>query len=475
MERKPLIVIPVYRGHMARLMAYSGVISRLATGGANVLVLTPQGEQSSLRKLLPSENIIFEQISLSGSGLSNRWDRIYRYWFQTLLPTASSSARLQAIKTEQPLRYWLITRLPHPVMKRLERFWVNIRRLIFSADKFASNLEKYPIDLIVAGSMGRTFEDFILLRYAHTKNIHTLCTVQSWDTLTTKEFDFELPDRLTVWNPANRQTAIDLFHYEKDDVAIVGVPQFDYYFERASYETRSQWFSHFGLDPARELLFVTGQGGHVHRNLQEVLETLATGIANNSFIKPVQVLVRPHPAVYFGDVAGQGTESDLQAYEKLSPHIKCNRPVRSDTLISTDTSVSEHLVLANNLYHAAMLIDFYGTLAVEACVMDRPVIYADVRSSFGYAPNQSVRSTHRGIDYRDYEHLKYVFSMDGAKTAYNSVELINFINRYLRDPSLESAGRKAITNAFCYKSDGKASERLASVILNFSNGVWEQN
>lgn len=471
MSDRPRIMIPISRDHMCRLMVYSGVIEQLASLDASIIVLTPGGNDSPLRESLKCDHVVIDDLRLPRERLGFYWYRIYRYLFLTLIPTHASQAQAKAIKTRQPFRYWLIVTIPRPVMRFLERLWVAVRRAMLPVQLYASVFKKHDPDLVVVGSMGRYLEDYYLLRYARCHGIRSVCTIQSWDRLTTKEFELERPQRFTVWNPANRQTLVETYGYREHDVAIVGVPQFDFYLKSTNLIPRDTWLAQYGLDPNRELLFVTAQGGHVHRNLHEVVEALAEGIANGRFIKPVQVLVRPHPAVYFGDTPGQGTEGDLREYERLSPYVKGNRPQRSKALIATDTAADEHLVLANNLYHSAMLIDFYGTPAVEACVADRPVVYADPRSSFVATEKRDER-VHSGIDYSRYEHLQYIFGMNGTRTARSREELYALINRYLEDPTLESEGRRAIAEAFCHKLDGRSAERMARALYDYARGIW---
>ena len=47
----------------------------------------------------------------------------------------------------------------------------------------------------------------------------------------------------------------------------------------------------------------------------------------------------------------------------------------------------------------------------------------------------------------------------------NKEELAEWINRYLEDPSLDRDKRKAFREAYCWKFDGKAAERIAEICL----------
>ncbi len=474
MTEHPRILIPINRGHMARLLVYSGVIDLLVKMGAHVIVLTPRGASSPLRVHLP-ESVTIQTLPLPGLRFSNRWNRLFFYLYQTSTCTSSSQARLEVIKAQQPLRYALMTKSPPALLKRFRAVLISVRRIVLDVNRYASVFSENQPDLVLAGTLGRNLEDYYLIRYARLNSIRTIGTIQSWDTLTTKEYGFERPERLTVWNPKNRSEAVRLFHYREADIAVVGVPHFDIYVHRKNTDglSRAQWLMKNNLQEQREVLLVTGQGGHVHQNLTEVVEALADGISNHSFVKPVQVLVRPHPAVYFGVIPGQGTEEDLRLFETMSPFIKANRPIRSAVPIMVDTDPSEHETLAEHLFHSSVLVDFFGTLAIEACVMDRPVVFADVRSSFAANCNGQQKEGVSGqIDYKKYEHLNYIFEFNGTKIAYNRNQLFEFINLYLEDPVRDGEGRQAIAQAFCHKLDGRSAERMARVLYDYARGIW---
>jgi len=419
------------------------------------------------------ENVTIQDLPLPGLRFSNRWNRLFFYLYQTSICTGSSQARLEVIRAQQPLRYALMTKSPPALLKRLRDILISVRHIVLDANRYASVFSENQPDLVLAGTLGRNLEDYYLIRYARLNSIRNIGTIQSWDTLTTKEYGFEKPERLTVWNPRNRSEAVRLFQYRETDVAVVGVPHFDIYIHRKKSTgglSRAQWLTRYNFQEQREVLLVTGQGGHVHQNLTEVVKALADGISSNSFVKPVQVLVRPHPAVYFGVVPGQGTEEDLKLFEAMSPFIKANRPVRSTVPIMVDTHASEHETLAEHLFHCAMLVDFYGTLAIEACVMDRPVVFADVKSSFAAMVEKEAVS--RQIDYKKYDHLNYIFELRGTRIAHNRDQLYESINLYLQDPAHDRDGRQAIAKAFCHKLDGRSAERMAQVLYDYARGIW---
>ena len=67
-----------------------------------------------------------------------------------------------------------------------------------------------------------------------------------------------------------------------------------------------------------------------------------------------------------------------------------------------------------------------------------------------------------------YSHYLDIVESNGVKIANSEQELSEFINRYLNDPALESAGRNLIVDNQCSYRDGKSSERLLRYIIDFT-------
>lgn len=471
MTKQPTILIPLNRGHFVRLMLYSGVIEKLADMGCHVVVLTPKHRGGELQLGFVHPNIVFDDLPLPGERLASRWNRVYRYLFQTMLQTSSSEARLEWMRHEDPRRYRIVSSLQPAWQARLRSFWIGLRRMLFPAKRYRPLFEKYRPDLVVVGTAGLNLGEYYLLRCAQSTRVRSLCALQSWDLFTTKGDLLERPEKMLVWNDANVQEAIRYFGYAPDDVRALGVPHFDVYFEPRTYVSREQWAAQYGFDPNLPVLLVTSAALHIHKNLPEVIQALADGMHNNRFVRPLQILIRPHPSVYLGYVPGHGTEADLQYFESLHPRIKGNRPQQGPDQLYDNSAQSEMRVLANNLFHASVVIDFYGTVSVEAMLVDTPVVYADVTASFAAITEQTTIVL-GGINYSKYTHLKTVFDLKGARVAHNRGELYHLINQALTNPELDCEGRRRVAEAFCTSLDGRATHRVATAICQYAQGRW---
>lgn len=470
----PTVLIPMQKGHIARLLLYSGVITRLAQQGVRVVLLNSLGRDFPL----PDEARATGQVTLDKLPLPRlRWEygwaRIYRYLFPTVLPTSAARAREAAMRDGAPVQYALIRSLKRlRLLQPLLHGWIWVRRVMIPAGLYRPVFEKHRPDLVVTGTLAKGLDDYYLLRYARQTGVRSVCAVQSWDTLSGKEYRLESPDRLAVWNEINRTEAVNLHHFRPDQIRVTGVPQFDIYFRPAAlFADRATWLQKLGLDPARQLIFVTPQPGHVRMTVDYAMEQLAQALANEQFVLPSQVLIRPHPAVYSGAVKGQGTEADLRRYEALHPLIKANRPLITNVGLSADTAQSEHEWLANTLRHSAVVVDWFGTMAVEACAVGTPVVYVEFQDGERPMSGQAAKPP---VRYVDFEHLQAVFDLKAIPIAATATEMLTAINRYLLNPDLESDPRRRVAERIAYRTDGRAAARLAEVIRCYALGQWPE-
>ena len=98
-------------------------------------------------------------------------------------------------------------------------------------------------------------------------------------------------------------------------------------------------------------------------------------------------------------------------------------------------------------------------MCIDACVFDKPVILVGFDGS---AETPYVKSIRR---FYDYDHFAPVLASGGVRYAKSETELVEALERYLQDLSLEAAGRTQIVARECYKADGHSSERLAEALL----------
>jgi hypothetical protein len=94
------------------------------------------------------------------------------------------------------------------------------------------------------------------VRHARARGIKSIVGIGSWDHLTTKGLIHEVPDRVLVWNEAQKQEAIDLHAVPGDRVIVTGSQAYDHWFDMRPSVDRQTFCARVGLDAARPILLI---------------------------------------------------------------------------------------------------------------------------------------------------------------------------------------------------------------------------
>ena len=72
------------------------------------------------------------------------------------------------------------------------------------------------------------------------------------------------------------------------------------------------------------------------------------------------------------------------------------------------------------------------------------------------------------IDYRQ-NHLQRIIKTNGSKVAFTYDELINCINKYIKNPELDSENRRKIVNNEIGAFKGNATKNISDIINKILN------
>jgi len=134
---------------------------------------------------------------------------------------------------------------------------------------------------------------------ARALGIRTVLPVGSWDHLSSKALLRAAPDRVVVWNPMQRQEALELHGLPADRVVVTGAQCYDQWFGRQPSRSREDFCARVGLDPGRPFVLYTCSSlfrGTV--NEPELVEAWVRALraSTDPRLKGIGILVRPHPA-----------------------------------------------------------------------------------------------------------------------------------------------------------------------------------
>jgi hypothetical protein len=145
------------------------------------------------------------------------------------------------------------------------------------------------------------------LRSAAALGIPTGVCVASWDNLTGKGLIRVQPERVFVWNDAQRREAVEMHGIPAARVVTTGAPKFDEWLERAPSTTPAAFAAKVGLPDGPYLLYLCSSSFIAPDEVgfvREWVERLRS--ADDAHVRSCSVLVRPHP-----QNAGQWAEADF--------------------------------------------------------------------------------------------------------------------------------------------------------------------
>lgn len=294
--------------------------------------------------------------------------------------------------------------------------------------------------------------DFDVLKQALKRKIKTIGMPRSWDNLV-KDIPMRVrPHKLIVWNELMKEQAITYQQFREEDIFVAGIPQFDLYAEKNRFSSRDVFFRTIGADPSKPLILFAGCGRWTP-NDPDIVRILSGFVEKGLLEKDCQILVRPH--FVWKDYIKPLT--DLAGLPGIIVDNKWNRS--SAFPDAWDPKEEDMLRLADSLYHADMLITSFSTMVIDMAYFDKPIINIAFDGFEKKTPRESMVRWYGTRYYKD------VLECNGTVLAQSADELLNAINRYLSDPSLEKEGREKIRRRFCYRTDGKATKRIADFLL----------
>jgi len=174
---------------------------------------------------------------------------------------------------------------------------------------------------------------------------------------------------------------------------------------------------------------------------------------------PCQILVRVHPR----DV--------LDRYTPFigTPHVIVEKPfrptVKSGDGLAVDITPETQQHLADTMRYSDVVVQVASTIAIEAAIFDTPVVNV---SFDGEAPSEWPRSARR---YLRFDHFANVVRQGGVKLADSPEQLVAAVAEYLRDPSIDAAGRRRVVSEQCRFTDGRSAARVASAVIDMLDGA----
>lgn len=294
--------------------------------------------------------------------------------------------------------------------------------------------------------------DAAFLATARICGVRTIGMVRSWDNCYSKGLLRVIPDEVLVNNSEIKKELVFLHDVKEKVITIVGMPQFDT-FKHSVPELWESFSKKMGLHIDRRLILISPLGAPLSQVDWQILKILQDAVISKRLPQDIQFLVRLHP----GRTLPLGTFVEDERFILDTPGVGDGKDVE---FMPNDVT---HLF--NSLYHSRIVVWVATTLCIDAAVLNRPNIVADFDGWEHPAYIDSVRR------YHNEDHMKKMLLLGGTSITHSGEELINSVQRYLDNPSLDQEGRDSVIKEQVYFTDGKSAERIANILLRSLGAV----
>jgi len=447
------IIIPIFHGHLARNILRTDVFKILADNRElEIVIYAPDYKQEYYTKEFGADRVLVERVPTI---YFSKIDKFFRYFYFYFVDTATT----KIIQQEQFLfkkRYfkYVTTRLltlifGHLViLRKLVRFFD--RALVGNNKDLDLLLNKHSPDLVFIPSI-TSDQDTMLLRCANKKNILTVGMVRSWDNITVNKGNVRIfPDKFIVHTKFLKEDLIKYADACAEMIEVVGMSHFDYYTNGAR-QPREEFMKTLGADPHKRYIYFMPIGLSDGEQDRKIIEYLADIISRHHELMDYQLLVTSHP-------------NTDKALEITRPNVVMIPPrgivsFTNSRLVDREITTEAMELMADLIYHCALVVNYQGTSTIDAAAFDRPII----NIAFDDKPRPYLNSVRR---FYDFTHYLPIIRSGGIKIAHDLSELETMIVEYVKNPSLDQKGRARIVEEQCYRLDGRASKRTVQALLS---------
>lgn len=447
-------MIACFHGIISKNILSTDALRVLDGKGWDIVVLVPSNKIDLFRKYYPYPNVRFEGVetgSITNLRLNNTFLFIARLlvdshylWYKKMERRQAAPGLRNKLKYQLEVTATKLlsgSRLVHGFFRAVDGL-VNRHRAIRDL------LVKHRTTVFFATDVFDKM-DAAFISEAKRLKIPVIGMVRSWDNCWSKGLLRAIPDRLLVNNEVIKEEAISLHDVAPSSVEVVGLPQFDIFLKGATLKSREDFFKEIGADPGKKLVLFSPVGEPLSHTDWQILDMLQKNLATKKITDDFQVLVRLHP----GREMPLGRLDITRDFIFDKPGLGAGKEV--------EFLPNDSLRLANSLYHSDIVIWVATTLGIDAAVYNKPQIVANFD---GYEEHEYIDSVKR---YHDEDHMKRMLACGGVKIVNDETELVDAVNAYFSDPSLDDDKRRLLVREQLYRLDGLSGQRLAQSVISF--------
>ncbi len=459
----------ISHGFAARMVMQSTILERLRSRGLSVAIAVPDATDETVRQLADRHGIALYQTPTLDPRKSYRYLLLRRYFYEDIRQNPALWSKHLAYLASEPFLKRIRIRLYY-LLNRLAVRLPGLRRLIsriegrFLKHQGAREILRTVGPRILVSTYPVEPLEALFLQEARRLGIPTVGHLLSWDNVTTKGRFAVPPDTYIAWGPIMRREIQEFYGIRRAHIYECGVAHFDHHFAAPSRDELENILLDLGLNPTLPYAFFGMSSPFISPYEIEVVEWLASAVRNGRFGDALQLVVRPHPQNVRGYTADESWLPRLRALK--GPRVAVDFPLLEDSNLMWSMTEGDLPRLSNLLSGCAVCLNSGSTLAIDAIVLDRPVVMTAFDAARTGVPWW--KSASRTFRYR---YMKTLTDLGGTSVAYSFEELEKELRLVLADPSYREAGRERTRREECGPCDGEASRHVVDALVHILETV----
>ncbi len=455
----------IAHGFAARMLLQTGLILQLVEHGKRIAIIAPDAEDENLKMLEKQGQISVFEASVD----TNIWDDDYLFKRKYFLENIKANPALwekhiQAIRYNtskhpwrriRPFLYYLIYFFNQYFPSIGKRFAAKENQYLASKDMTKLMREINP--KLVISTYPVSILEAKVLYAAKQKKIPTTIHLLSWDNISCKGKFPILADNFITWGNIMSNELKEYYGISDDRIYPCGVPHFDHHIVVKKQPKNRELLTGLGLTSDLPYIFVAMSSPYFAPKEIDIVEWLAKAIRADVFGEKMQLVVRPHPQNVSGFLADKSWLGRLKNIQNNRVAVDFPKLVKSKMRWSMQQNDMNHL--SNLLVGSSVVLNSGSTVAIDALMVEKPVIFT---SFDGDAQLSYWKSARRLIDYN---HLAKFIKIGGGTPVFSYEELAGKIKEYIANPQQDLAERNHALMEQCFNNDGKSTGRVVEAVL----------
>jgi hypothetical protein len=346
-----------------------------------------------------------------------------------------------------------------PVFYGLNRLYERLFQSEYDLTPIRRQLQEINPDLLLSTvNVEDTFERAYVLT-AKELGIPIVNSIVSFDNLTSKPSNL-VYDYYLVWNQVMKEQLLRFYPQIKaSQIYITGTPQFDFHRRPDCLWSRAKTLQQLGLPLQAQYFLYSGSGNKLTPAEPELVACLAEKMQNHDILKNYWLVIRNHPLDDW---------SRWESVKRISNRVMLSEPWEQapDADRWGRFTIGDLARLTSSLAHASACINIASTMALDAAILDRPVI--------GIRFDKEPDAPHE-ILYEEYDtdHYRPLVESGGLRLAHTWDELLGLMQEALENPGRDRESRARMVAQECGLVDGNAVQRVADALLRYLEKIRE--